>query len=103
MAGRSDDPAKEALVIAVALSWYAFNVSATERARRLHAHFHGDCMDMGDLVDVLVKRGECFATEFPYPTALAYVRDALRAYHRAAREHVILCETADKLFKAGSN
>ena len=78
-----------AIVVAIAVSLYGFNVSASERAERIYEHFGGACMDVHDLVELLDNRGKFAATELPYPSAKVYVEHAMaryadEAYQRAA-------------------
>ena len=79
------------LVSAVALSLYAFNVHAIERAKRLHDHFNGECMELQDLVDFFCgPRAQYWATELPMPTAAVYLAHAMERYEREAKERVVI-------------
>jgi hypothetical protein len=84
--GKGD--ARQGLVVATALSLYAYNVDVHTRAIALHEHFNGDCMEIEELVRSLAHRGEYFATELPAPTALAYVQQALARYGVEAESRV---------------
>jgi hypothetical protein len=75
------------LDVAVALSLYAYNVDPTSRALKLYRHFHGECMEMDELIGILAgPRGIYAATELPAPTAAVYVTHALETYGPEARE-----------------
>jgi len=72
------------LDVAVALSLYAYNVSAAERAQRLYDHFDGECAEVDDM-RLLLARNSVFApTEFAPPTAALYVAQALDQYAQDA-------------------
>ncbi len=73
---------------AIALSLYAYNVSANERAQKIWDHFQGDCMEVAELVDILMNRGAYLATELPYPSAFVYVKHAIERYGEEAQERV---------------
>ena len=83
----------EPLVVAVALALYAYNVSAVERARKLHDHFNGNCMEFEDLFRVLrdqviLMNSAYAATEFPQEIAEVYVRHAMEKYGMEARDRI---------------
>jgi len=74
------------LEVAVALSLYHYNVSPTERAIKLYEHFDGECMEVHEMEDILVRRAGCAATELPMPTSAVYVEHALERYGNEAKE-----------------
>jgi hypothetical protein len=74
------------MIVGIALSLYAFNVSPAERATRLYRHFNGECADFEDLVRILADKPAYAMTELALPTAAVYLRHALEAY-RAEAEH----------------
>lgn len=82
------NPHPHPLIVAVALSLYGYNVSVTERAQKLYDHFSGDCLDMQDLMSILLRSTAYAATELPMPTAAEYVRQALERYGEEAEERV---------------
>ncbi len=74
--------------VAVALSLYAYNVSALIRAERLYAHFEGRCAEVTDILDILMNSPSSVATELAMPTALIYVNHALEKYGEEAVRRV---------------
>jgi len=84
----------EPIEVAMALSLYAYNVSAGERAQKLYDHFEGDCMEPHHLLLILMERGAYAATEFPYPTAAVYVQHALERCGEEAKQRRIANERA---------
>jgi hypothetical protein len=73
------------LDVAVALSLYAYNVSAAERAEKLYRHFHGECMEVEELYGLLFARPAYAASQLPAPTAEVYVDHALERYGAEAK------------------
>ena len=62
----------------VAMSLYIYNVSPSERAKKLYDEFEGACAEMDELlrwVDL-----PYWATEMPFPTAYAYMKHAMEKY-----------------------
>ena len=77
------------LEVAIALSLYAYNVSPRERAQKLYDHFHGDCMEGEELMEIMeTRRVGVAATELPMSIAAAYVVHALETYGEEAQERV---------------
>ncbi len=74
--------------VGVALSLYAYNVNAHDRATELYRHFGGNCAEMSELIDILLNRGTYTCTELAMPTALVYVQHALDKYGEEARLRV---------------
>lgn len=79
---------EDPMVVAVALSLYAYNVDPEERAIRLYQHFEGQCASLQNLIDVLTERGAYAATELAPPTAEVFVLHALQRYGEEARRRV---------------
>ncbi len=73
--------------VAIALSLYAYNVPATDRAFLIYDYFGGDCMDRYDLVSIMLNTGSV-VTELPYPSAVVYVQQALDKYGAEAVRRV---------------
>lgn len=73
--------------IAIAISLYGYNRSPYERAKSIHEHFGGHCMEMDELVEIC-SNVAYVATELPYPSAKVYVERALKIYGDEARERV---------------
>jgi hypothetical protein len=80
------EPPELALIVGIALSLYAFNVSPHERATRLYRHFNGECAEFADLVRILADRSAYAMTELAAPTARVYLRHALETYGEEAAE-----------------
>jgi hypothetical protein len=83
----------EPLVVAVALSLYAYNVSAGERACKLSEHFDAigeGCMGIDEMAHILINNGGYAATELPQETAEVYVRHAMEKYGKEAERRVAI-------------
>ncbi len=77
------------LVVATAMSLYAFNVSPGIRAEKLYHHFRGACAEAHELVAVMQTPRVAFAaTELAPPTAEVYVRHAMEKYGEEAENRV---------------
>ena len=72
----------EAIIAAIALSLYSYNVSVAARARAIHDHFKGACMEMSDLEHALA--GPHAMTELPFPSAEIYLQHAMDRYGEEA-------------------
>ena len=57
----------EPIIVAIALSLYAYNVDAGTRADKLYKHFDGACLELDELVRILMT--PYAATALPQPTA----------------------------------
>jgi len=77
------------LTTAIALSLYSYNVAAILRAERLYVHFKGACMEVEELVDILLHCKGTEATELPFPTAEIYIEHALERYGAEAEMRVL--------------
>ena len=73
---------------AIAISLYGYNTSAMERAQKLYDHFDGDCMEVRDMIAIMVSRAGYIATEFPAPTAEIYIKHAIDRYGEEAVDRV---------------
>lgn len=79
-----------ALAEHVAVSLYSFNVSPVERAKAIHNHFGGDCMEIHDLVWFFTgSRAAHWATELPMLTAEVYRQHAVARYGAEAQMRVV--------------
>lgn len=76
--------------VAIALSLYAYNDSAYNRALKLVQHFDGACLELEEIILILQRRAGSAATELPFPTAVIYVEHALARYGDEARERTRL-------------
>jgi hypothetical protein len=74
-------------ITTVALSLYAFNVPPSVRAKRIHDHFDGDCMDLEELIRAVDS--PYAMTELPFPSARLYLQHAIEAYANEALERVL--------------
>ncbi len=74
--------------VAVALSLYAYNVSAIIRAEKLYVHFKGNCAEVTNMVETLMNSPNSVVTELAMPTAFVYVNHALERYGEEAVERV---------------
>lgn len=79
---------RDPVVVAVALSLYAYNVSAVDRARAIHEAFNGQCSDVETLTEILIYRSAFAATELAMPSAEVYVNQALAKYGKEAEQRV---------------
>lgn len=77
------------LEVAMALSLYSYNVSPVERAQKLYDHFQGDCVELEDLVNIIMLEPANLATALAAPTAKVYVDHALDRYGVEALERVV--------------
>lgn len=93
------------LAVAIALSLYAFNVSASERAQKLYSHFEGNCADIEDLYACMVTARVGFAaTELAAPTAIVYLHHALERYgDEAARRATQAMQEAHDFADGGAS
>ncbi len=90
---RSTLPAPiEPIVVAIALSLYAYNVDPGTRARKIIEYFieRGQgCMTAEELIDYFQSRhGAYLATELPFMTAEVYVQQAMAQYGQEAAQRV---------------
>jgi hypothetical protein len=90
---KRSDPAPSPIVVAIALSLYAYNVAAHTRAKILIDRFGGACMEYEELMEIFNKRGAYAATELAYPTAAVYVQHALNRYRDQAERRVAANES----------
>lgn len=81
-----DERTTDALVAAVAMSLYKYNVSPGERAEKLVEHFGERCAEPRELLRLVNDFN--WATEMAAPTALVYMDHALEKYSREAEERV---------------
>lgn len=70
------------IVTVTAVSLYSYNVDPLTRATKLFQHFNGECADLDDLIRWVDDRN--WATEMPYPTAVAYLKHAVDKYGEEA-------------------
>lgn len=77
---------QEALVAAMAMALYKYNVSPRERADKLLTHFNGDCMEADEMLAAVDD--PCWATVMPAPTALIYMAHAMDVYAKEAAKRV---------------
>ncbi|NIT58419.1 MAG: hypothetical protein GWN00_19985 [Aliifodinibius sp.] len=88
-----------AMVTAVALSLYRYNVAPIVRAQKLYDHFVGNCMEMDELVHTLINMRGFEATELPFPTARVYIEQALERYGEEAQQRVMANLAEDLLYR----
>ena len=72
---------------AIALALYGHNVSPYQRAVAIYEHFGGECAELADLVEYMVRYGSA-PTSLAFPSAEIYVQQALDRYGAEARERV---------------
>jgi hypothetical protein len=75
------------LVEAIAMALYIYNVAPVERATKLYAHFAGACAEIDELVRLVDSA--YWATEMAFPTARAYLLQAMARYGTEAARRVI--------------
>jgi hypothetical protein len=81
---RSIEGWMDPMVVATALSLYAYNVSPSTRANNLYDHFQGNCMEYDNIYEILVHRDAYAATALPYEIASVYIENALNMYGEEA-------------------
>ncbi len=69
--------------VAVAMNLYRFNVSASDRAKKLYIHFGGQCYDREELTRLVDD--VYWVGSMPPPTAAVYLFHALERYGDEAR------------------
>jgi hypothetical protein len=70
------EPVYEPIAVAIALALYGYNVAPAERAKKIYDHFKGECADMFDLTDYMVRYGSA-PTALAFPSAEVYILHAL--------------------------
>lgn len=83
-------PQFDPIVVAVALSLYAYNVSPMERANKIYEHFRGDCLELHELVRIMSDDAAYAATQLPYQSAVLYVLHALEKYGLEAHHRCVV-------------
>lgn len=81
-----DERTTDALVAAVAMGLYKYNVAPMIRAVRIQDHFDGACAPL-DVLLLLIDEFN-WATEMAAPTALVYMDHALERYRSEAEDRV---------------
>lgn len=81
-----DTLAHNALVAAVAMSLYKYNVALHERVEKIYSHFNGACAEETELMHLVENFN--WATEMAAPTALVYMQHALARYRLQAEDRV---------------
>lgn len=78
------------LEVFIALSLYNYNVPPGERSKKLYRQFEGACAEPDELLRILTEESGHLGTAFAFPTAKAYIEDALAKYGDEARDTVRL-------------
>lgn len=81
-----DERTNDALVAAVAMSLYIYNVSSAERSQKIIDHFSGRCVDLYEMRCLVGNHH--WATDMALPTALIYMQHAMDRYGEEAEERV---------------
>jgi len=59
---------------------------------KLYKHFKGDCMELEDMVELMVNHPGSLITDLPMPTAAVYVHHAMERYGEEALQHVLAAD-----------
>jgi hypothetical protein len=84
-----NNPEYEPVETAIALALYGYNVSALDRAKRIYDHFNGNCAELRDLVDYMIRYGSV-PTAMAFPSVEVYVQHALETYGEEAKRRVAI-------------
>jgi hypothetical protein len=79
----------EPVEVAIALALYGYNVAPIERAKAIYDHFNGDCTELHELVNYMVRYGSA-PTAMAFPSVEVYVQHALDMYGEEARMRVVI-------------
>jgi hypothetical protein len=83
----SEQAGVRALIACVAVSLYHYNVAPRDRALKLHEEFNGACAETDELTRWCAEP-TYWATEMPTPTAMAYLKHAMKRYGAEAEKRV---------------